>query len=240
MKPRIALVTGASSGIGLAMTHALLARDYLVVATSRQVSQCSALEPSKQLALIDGDVAQALTAERAVQLALERFGGLDLLVNNAGVFVAKAFTEYSAEDYARLLEINLGGFFHMTQHALRVMVPKGTGHIVNIGSSLSAQPIAAVPSALPILIKGGLEAATRSLAIEYSGRGIRVNTIAAGIIDTPMHSADNHDFLASLSPAGRLGTTREMSEALLYLDAAEFVSGEVLHVDGGAHAGKWS
>lgn len=240
MKTKVAIVTGASSGIGLGITQALLGAGYSVVATSRRISECQELTASSRLALIDGDVGQARTAELAVEEARRRFGQLDLLVNNAGIFIAKPFTEYTSEDYSRLLSTNLAGFFHMTQHALGAMVPAASGHIVSIGTSLAVQPLAAVPSALPILIKGGIEAATRSLAIEYAARGIRVNTIAAGIIDTPMHRKEHHEALKRLSPAHRLGTVSEMAEAVLYLESASFVSGEVLHVDGGAHAGKWS
>jgi NAD(P)-dependent dehydrogenase (short-subunit alcohol dehydrogenase family) len=167
-------------------------------------------------------------------------GRLDLLVNNAGIFIAKRFTDYTADDYARLLATNLAGFFHMTQHALRLMEPGKSGHVVNISTSLASQPVAGVPSALPILIKGGIEAATRSLAIEYAAHGIRVNTIAPGIVDTPMHPKENHGFLQGLSPAGRIGTPLEIAEAVLYLESARFVSGEVIQVDGGAHAGKWA
>lgn len=239
MQTKTAIVTGASSGIGLGIAQALLRQGYGVVATSRRASRTRQLEASARLAFVDGDVGEASTAERAVAAALD-LGGLDLLVNNAGIFLAKPFTEYTAEDYAQLLATNLAGFFHMTQHALRVMAPAKRGHIVNIGTSLASQPIAGVPSALPILIKGGIEAATRSLAIEYASLGIRVNTIAAGIIDTPMHSPQNHQFLKGLSPTGRMGTTEQMADAVLFLEGASFVSGEILHVDGGAHAGIWS
>src|SRR5215471_18071703 len=240
MSFKVAIVTGASSGIGLGITQALLARGYAVVATSRNVSKTRELVASDRLALVDGDVGSVATAERAIGEARSRFGQLDLLVNNAGIFVAKPFTEHTADDYSQLVSTNLAGFFHMTQQALRAMLPNKSGHVVNIGTSLSVQPIAAVPSALAILIKGGIEAATRSLAIEYGSQGIRVNTVAAGFIDTPMHPKQNHEFLAGLSPAGRIGTTSEMAEAVLYLDSATFVSGEVLHLDGGSHAGKWS
>jgi NAD(P)-dependent dehydrogenase (short-subunit alcohol dehydrogenase family) len=168
-----------------------------------------------------------------------RYGHLDLLVNNAGIFMAKPFVDYTADDYAALLATNLAGFFHMTQAALRRMAPRRSGHIVNIGTSLATQPIAGVPSALPILVKGGIEAATRSLAIEYAPQGIRVNTVAAGIIDTPMHAKASHEALRGLSPAHRIGAPADVTAAILYLDAATFVSGEVIHVDGGAHAGKW-
>ncbi len=240
MNRKIALVTGASSGIGLGIARLLLARGYGVVATSRHATSCKALSASPRLALLDGDVGDPETAQRAVAEARSRFGRLDLLVNNAGIFVAKPFTDYDADDYASLLSTNFSGFFHMTQHALREMVKAGAGQIVNIGTSLATQPVAGVPSALPIMIKGGIEAATRSLAIEYAARGIRINTIAAGIIDTPMHAMQDHGFLSGLSPANRLGTADEIAEAVLYLESASFVSGEILHVDGGAHAGKWS
>jgi NAD(P)-dependent dehydrogenase (short-subunit alcohol dehydrogenase family) len=239
MSTKTAIVTGASSGIGLGITEALLARGYNVVATSRNASRAPRLRASAQLAVVDGDVGQARTAERAASAARD-FGGLDLLVNNAGIFVAKPFTEYTQDDYARLLSTNVAGFFHMTQQALRVMADAGRGHIVNIGTSLVQQPIAGVPSALSILTKGGIEAATRSLAIEYAPRGIRVNTLAAGIIDTPMHPAESHETLRGLSPARRLGSVREVADAVLYLEDATFVSGQILHLDGGAHAGKWS
>jgi NAD(P)-dependent dehydrogenase (short-subunit alcohol dehydrogenase family) len=240
MSTRVAIVTGASSGIGLFMTKALLSRGYAVVATSRTASHTKQLESSPRLATVDGDVGEERTAARAVEEARSRFGRVDLLVNNAGIFIAKPFVDYTLEDYSALLSTNLAGFFHMTQHALRAMSGARAGHIVNVGTSLATQPVAAVPSALPILIKGGIEAATRSLAIECAPLGIRVNTIAAGIIDTPMHPAQNHEFLRTLSPAGRIGTPAEMADALLYLESASFVSGEILHVDGGAHAGKWS
>ena len=235
---KTAIVTGASSGIGLAIAKALLERGYNVVATSRNASRTSELQGKPNVAFIDGDVGNAATAERAVAAAKSRFGGLQLLVNNAGNFIAKPFVDYTADDYAQLLSTNLAGFFHMTQHALRVMAPAKAGHIVNIGTSLATQPVTGVPSALPILIKGGIEAATRSLAIEYAPLGIRVNTLAAGFIDTPMHAPETHGFLEALSPSKRMGTTQDMADAVLYLDGASIVSGEILHLDGGANAGK--
>jgi NAD(P)-dependent dehydrogenase (short-subunit alcohol dehydrogenase family) len=240
MRSKVAVVTGASSGIGLQIAQTLLTHDYCVVVVSRTASRPRPLADKSRFLPVDGDVGEESTATRAVDAARTTFGALDLLVNNAGVFVAKPFTDYTTGDYATLVATNLTGFFHMTQHALRAMTAGQGGHIVNIGTSLAAQPIAGVPSALPILIKGGIEAATRSIAIEYAAQGIRMNTIAAGIIDTPMHAKENHAFLRGLSPAHRIGTPSEIADAVLYLEAATFVSGEVLHVDGGAHAGKWA
>jgi NAD(P)-dependent dehydrogenase (short-subunit alcohol dehydrogenase family) len=239
MNIKVAVVTGASSGIGLHVTQRLISHEYAVVATSRTASTRGILAPSARLVVIDGDVGDLDTAKQVVETAVTRFGRLDLLVNSAGTFVARPFIEYTRDDLTSLVRTNLHGFFHMTQAALRSMATAGSGHVVNIGTSLASQPIAGVPSALPILIKGGIEAATRSLAIEYAARGIRVNTIAAGIIDTPMHAPENHPFLRGLSPAGRIGTTEEIGDAVMYLESAPFVSGEILHVDGGAHAGKW-
>lgn len=239
METKVAIVTGASSGIGLGITQALLARDYAVVATSRQASRRGTLSPSTRLVVVDGDVGQADTATRVVAQAVARFDRVDLLVNCAGIFIAKAFTEYSAEDYNALLSTNLAGFVHMTQAALRRMVPQRRGHIVSISTSLVDQPIAGVPSALAILIKGGIEAASKSLAIELAAHDVRVNAVAPGIIDTPMHAPANHPALQALSPARRIGSIEDVASAVLYLESASFVSGEVLHVDGGAHAGKW-
>ena len=240
MTQRVAIVTGASSGIGLGITRSLLDRGYAVVGASRTARHRGTLASSKNLSVVDGDVGEASTAGRIVDEAVSRFGRVDVLVNNAGTFLAKPFTEYSSEDYVRLLSTNFAGFFHMTQAALRIMVRQKSGHVVNIGTSLVATPIAGVPCALPVLIKGGIEAATRALAIEYAPQGIRVNTVSAGIIDTPMHQKENHASLAGLSPAGRIGTVQEMADAVNYLESAPFVSGEILHVDGGAHAGKWA
>ena len=239
MNQRTSLVTGASSGIGLDLTRTLLTRGDNVVALSRRANARGALEASPRLCVLDIDVADAAAVEHAAARAVELFGALDLVVNNAGIFLARPFTDYTPADLAALVATNLVGFVNVTQAALRRMAPRGSGHIVNIGTSLAQQPIAGVPSALPILIKGGIEAATRSLAIEYAARGVRVNTVAAGIIDTPLHAGGDKRALATLSPAQRIGRAEEISAAVLYLDSAEFVSGEILHVDGGAHAGKW-
>jgi len=239
MGSKVAIVTGASSGIGLGITRALLGRGYSVVGTSRNASRSPSLTASRELALVDGDVGDEATAARAVDTALSRFERLDLLVNNAGIFIAKPFVEYTQEDFAQLISTNVAGFFHMTRLALPSMLARKSGHIVNIGTSLSEHANSSVPGALSILTKGGIEAATRALAIEYVSQGIRVNTIAAGGIDTPMHTPDKHEFVRKLQPMNRMGTVQEIADAVLYLDEATFVSGEILHVDGGAHAGKW-
>jgi NAD(P)-dependent dehydrogenase (short-subunit alcohol dehydrogenase family) len=239
MESKVAVVTGASSGIGLGIVKALLGREWSVVGVSRRAVARGTLVPSPRLALVEGDVAQRATADEAVATAVSRFGGVHLLVNNAGIFASKPFLEYSADDYAALLGTNVAGTFHMTQVAVRQMLRGGRGHIVNISTSLVTQPLGGVPAALPILTKGGLEAMAQALAIELASKGIRVNTVAPGIIDTPMHQKEHHAALAALSPAKRIGTTQEVVDAVLYLDGATFVSGEVLHVDGGAHAGTW-
>ena len=233
-----AIVTGASSGIGLGLTRALLGSGYRVVANARRASTAGTLEPSPNLALVDGDVADPATAASLTRTAIERFGSLDLLVNNAGVFIAKAFTDYSVAEFQQLVATNLTGFLHVTQPALRQMRSQGSGHVVTISTTLASQPVQAVPAALAILTKGGLNAITRALAIEYAKAGVRVNAVAPGIVDTTMHARASHGFLQTLHPIERLATVDEVVDAVLYLDKAGFVTGEVLHVDGGAHAGR--
>lgn len=240
MNRRIAIVTGASSGIGLAIAQGLHVAGYGVIAVARKATQCKALEQLEAVLPLDGDVGDPNTAQRAVQVAMKRFDRIDLLVNNAGFFLSKPFVDYSTEEANRLLSTNLLGFVYMTQATLPHLVNSGSGHVVSMSSSLTVQPIFNVPSALPILIKGGLETATRSLAIEYARHGVRFNAIAPGIIDTPMHAPENHGFLQGLSPADRLGTPGEIYATVHFLDQSPFISGEVIHVDGGAHAGKWS
>jgi NAD(P)-dependent dehydrogenase (short-subunit alcohol dehydrogenase family) len=186
---------------------------------------------------VAGDIADPKTAERVVSEALSRFGRIDTLVNNAGIFIAKPFTDYTDEDYASVLSINLNGFFHITRRVAREMLKQGSGHIVQITTSLIEHANSNVPSVLASLTKGGLSAATRSLAIEYAAKGVRVNAVAPGIINTPMHAPAAHEFLAKLHPVGRMGEVRDIVNAVLYLEGANFVTGETVHVDGGQHAG---
>jgi NAD(P)-dependent dehydrogenase (short-subunit alcohol dehydrogenase family) len=235
IRQKVAVITGASRGIGAGLVKGFLDQNYLVVANSR------AIEPdaSAQILTVPGDVADPRTADRIVNNALERFGRIDTLVNNAGVFRSKPFIQYSQDDFEALVGVNVAGFFHVSRRAVEPMLQQGSGHIVTITTSLVDQPLRAVPSALAALSKGALNAATRSLAIEYAGEGIRVNAVSAGIIKTPMHSAETHDFLGTLHPMRRMGTVDEIVDAVLYLDTAQFVTGEILHVDGGQHAGHW-
>jgi len=237
MKNKTAVVTGASSGIGLALSQALLEAGWNVVATARSITKTQAATP--QYISIDGDVADPATADRVFAAALEQFGPVDLLINNAGIFVPNAFHEYTVEDFNRVLGTNVAGVFHMTQRALQQMLQRNSGHILNISTTLAVQPIRGVNTGLSNLTKGGIDSLTRELAIEYSPNNIRVNTIAPGIVDTPMHSPEAHDFLKNLHPIARVATTQEIVDAAFYLQNAEFVTGHILYVDGGAQAGKW-
>ncbi|MBL8233649.1 MAG: SDR family oxidoreductase [Bryobacterales bacterium] len=234
-----AVITGASSGIGLALAQAFHRSGFQVVANSRTITSRGALAPSETLLLVDGDIGEPATARTLIAAAVERFGSVDVLVNNAGIFVPKPFHEYSAEDFHRVMHTNVSGFFYVSQEAVRHMRLNGGGHILNITTTLAQQPVAGVTAALTSLTKGALNAVTKELAIEYAKDGIRVNAIAPGIIDTPMHKPENHDALRHLHPIARLGTVEEIADAALFLARAPFVTGEVLHVDGGAHAGKW-
>jgi NAD(P)-dependent dehydrogenase (short-subunit alcohol dehydrogenase family) len=232
---KVAVITGASRGIGAALLGAYRDIGYHVVASSRSIDKSD--DPS--IAAVDGDIASATTADRIVGLAMERYGRIDTLINNAGVFIAKPFTEYSEADFARMVGVNLAGSFHLTQRAAARMLLAGSGHIVNITATIAVQPMAALAAALAALTKGGLNAITRSIAIEYATRNVRVNAVSPGAIVTPMHAAEAYGFLASLQPMGRMGETQEVVDAVMYLERAAFVTGEIMHVDGGASAGRW-
>lgn len=236
---KAAIVTGASQGIGAGLVKAFLERGYRVVANSRTISKSNAFHDSEDLALVDGDIGQPETAAKVVNAALSRFGSIDVLVNNAGIFIVKPFTDYTAADFNALVSTNLAGFLYTTQLAVAQMLKQKSGNIVNISTTLVEQPIAGLPAAVPMMTKGGIQAVTRSLAIEYATRGIRVNAVAPGIVDTPMHKPAQRDYLKTLQPVGEIVGIKDIVAAVLYLTEASFVTGEVLHVDGGAHAGRW-
>jgi NAD(P)-dependent dehydrogenase (short-subunit alcohol dehydrogenase family) len=228
---KVAVITGASLGIGAGLVAGFRTAGYAVVATSRSI------RPSDEsdFLTVRGDIAEAETAERLVVQAVERFGRIDSLVNNAGIFIGKPFTEYTADDYAAITAVNLTGFFHMTQSVIRQMVRQRSGHIVNISASLVDHASAESPSALASLTKGGLDAVTRSLATEYASRGVRVNAVAPGVIKTPEHDASSYDGLSG--PLGRIGEISDIVDGILYLERATFITGETLHIDGGQAAG---
>jgi NAD(P)-dependent dehydrogenase (short-subunit alcohol dehydrogenase family) len=230
---RVAIITGGSQGIGEGLVTAYRKLGYAVVANSRSIT-----ESGDPLVLaVPGDIAQPGVGQRIVDAAVERFGRVDTVVNNAGIFIAKPFTEYTDEDYDAVTGVNLRGFFEVSRAAVSAMLPNGEGHVVNISTSLVDHANSAVPSALASLTKGGLNAVTKALAIEYAGRGIRANTVALGVIRTPMHDPASYDTLAKLHPVGRLGEIDDIVDAVLYLENAPFVTGEILHVDGGQSAG---
>lgn len=233
------IVTGASQGIGAGVTTAFIARGYNVVANSLAFTN-SALTPGEKLALVDGDIGQASTAARISETAMRNFGSIDGVVNNAGIFFTKAFTDYTADDFKRLSEINLEGYIFITQLAVKQMLAQKTGgSVICITSAMVEHPIAGVKSSLAMTTKGGLEALTRSLAMEYAREGIRFNAVAPGVVDTPMHGKDSKESLEGLSPMGVLPDIEDIVDAVLYLTEARCVTGEVLHVDGGMHNGKW-
>jgi len=234
------IVTGGSRGIGAGLVTAFLDRDYNVVANSRNISKSGTFEASDKLALVDGSIAEAATAAKIVEVAKNKFGSIDALVNNAGIYFSKHFTDYTIDDLRSLTSVNIEGFFFMSQLAIKEMVAQETGgSIVNITTTLVGHPIAGINSAVPMITKGGLEAVTRSLAMEYVKQGIRVNAVAPGIVDTPMHKNDPKEFLKTLQPMGRISDVKDIVDAVVYLTEAGQVTGEVLHVDGGAHVGKW-
>ena len=229
----VAVITGASQGIGAALVQAFRSRNYKVVATSRSIKPAA----DSDIATVQGDVADPKTANLVFKEALDRFDRIDTLVNNAGMFMAKPFTAYSKDDYAAYMATNVTGFFHMTQRAIEIMNKQGSGHVVTLTTSLVDQPMTSVPAVLASLTKGALNAATKSLAIECAKNGVRVNAVSPGIIKTPMNPLEAYQFLASLHPMGRMGEMSDVVDAVMYLDSAGFVTGEILHVDGGQAAG---
>jgi NAD(P)-dependent dehydrogenase (short-subunit alcohol dehydrogenase family) len=230
---KVAVITGASQGIGADLVKAFRDRNYRVVATSRSIKQGS----DPDIVPVAGDIGDPATADRVVKEAISRFGRIDTLVNNAGIFIAKPFTDYTAQDFAAKISTNVAGFFHVTQRAVAEMVKQGSGHVVSITTSLTDHAIAGVPAALANLTKGGINSATKALAIEYAQKGIRVNAVSPGVIKTPMHGPETHEFLAGLHPVNRMGEIHDIVQAVLYLESAGFVTGEILHVDGGQSAG---
>ena len=234
----VAIVTGASSGIGLGVTQALLERGWRVVATSRTISKSKDLKPSADLVLIDGEISKKETAVKVVEAALEHFGRIDLLVNNAGIFIPKSFTDYTEEDYNLVMNTNVASFFFMTQQVIPQMKKQNSGHVVNIAAVLADQPSGAVPALLAVLSKSPMPAVCKALALEYAANNIRFNTLSPGNINTPMHAKDNHAALAKFHPLARMGEISDIVDAVLYLQNATFVTGENVRVDGGVHAGR--
>jgi NAD(P)-dependent dehydrogenase (short-subunit alcohol dehydrogenase family) len=232
---KVAIVTGASQGIGAGVVAAYREKGYAVVATSRNIKQGE----DGDVVAVAGDIRDRAVTDRVVQTAIERFGRIDTLINNAGIFIGKPFTDYTAEDYKNVMEVNVEGFFNITQPTLRQMIKQSSGHIVQITATIVHQGIAGAPAGLAMLSKGGLYAVTGGLAIEYAKNGIRVNAVAPGIIKTPMHPPEAHDFLGTMHPISRMGEVSEVVDAITYLEDAAFVTGQTINVDGGRHAGRW-
>jgi NAD(P)-dependent dehydrogenase (short-subunit alcohol dehydrogenase family) len=230
---KVAVITGASRGIGAALVKAYRERRYRVVAAARSIKPSN----DADILAVPGDIADRKTAERVISEGVARFGRIDTLVNNAGIFIAKPFTAYTEAEYGSMLGVNVSGFFHITQLAIAEMEKHGSGHVVQITTSLVDNANVRIPSVLASLTKGSLNAATKSLAIEYAKRGIRVNAVAPGIIKSPMHAVETHEALGALHPVGHMGEISYIVEAILYLESASFVTGEILHVDGGQSAG---
>jgi NAD(P)-dependent dehydrogenase (short-subunit alcohol dehydrogenase family) len=231
---KVAIITGASQGIGAGLVAGYRGRGWAVVATSRTIKP----DGDPEVLTVDGDISDAATADRVISGAIQRFGRVDTLINNAGVYISKPFTDYTPRDYAIVVGVNLTGFFVMTQRAIVEMLKQGNGHIVNISATLADYANSSAPSVLTSLTKGGLASATRSLAIEYASRGIRVNAVSPGIIQTPVHPAESYTGLgAQLPPLGHVGQVRDIVDGILFLESSPFISGEVLHIDGGQIAG---
>jgi NAD(P)-dependent dehydrogenase (short-subunit alcohol dehydrogenase family) len=231
--PKVAIITGGSQGIGAGLVAEYRRRGWAVVATSRTMKP----DGGPDLLTIDGDISEAATSERIVSGALGRFGRIDTLVNNAGVYISKPFTDYSADDYAAVVGVNLTGFFTLTQRTIVEMLKRGHGHIVNITTTLADYANSSTPFVLTALTKGGLASATKSLAIEYASRGIRVNAVSPGIIQTPVHPAESYAGLGAQVPLGHVGQVSDIVDGVLFLESSSFITGEVLHIDGGQIAG---
>src|SRR5262244_423238 len=237
---KTAIVTGASQGIGAGVVRAFVERGYNVVANSRKVTQSTEVAASDRVALVDGHIGEPATAARIVEIALSRFKSVDVLVNNAGIFFTKPFTDYTAEDFKSLVSTNVEGFLYVTQLSIKQMLAQKTGgSIVTITGALARNPIRGVPAAVPMLTKGGLETVTQHLAMEYALDGIRVNAVAPGAVYTPLHRNTPKDVMEGLSPMGRPSTVKDIADAVLYLTDAPTVTGHILYVDGGAHFGRW-
>jgi len=234
---KTAIVTGASRGIGAGLVEAFLKESYNVVATSLDASQSLTVSPS--LVLVDGDIGKQETAVKTVEAAIKHFGTIEVLVNNAGIFYTKPFTDFTTDDFNALASTNLLGFLYITQLTVKQMLKQKSGNVVTISGSLADNPIAGVNASVSMITKGGLNTVTRSLAIEYAKEGIRFNAVAPGVVDTPLHKGDSKEFLKTLQPMGRIADVKDVVDAVLYLAKANQVTGEVLHVDGGAHAGRW-
>ena len=234
---KTAIITGASRGIGAGLVETLVEKGYNVVATSRDVSQSFTASPS--LVLVDGDIGKQETAAKVVEAAIKHFGTIDVLVNNAGIYRTKPFIDFTTDDFNALVSINLLGFLYMTQLTVKQMLKQKSGNVVSITAALADQPIAGVNASVSMMTKGGLNTVTRSLAIEYAKEGIRFNAVAPGVVDTNLHQNDPRDSLKKSQPMGRIVNVRDVVDAVLYLAHADLVTGEVLHVDGGSHAGRW-
>jgi NAD(P)-dependent dehydrogenase (short-subunit alcohol dehydrogenase family) len=235
---KTAIVTGASSGIGLGITQALLERGWRVVATSRAISNSDNLKPTSELVLVDGDAGNKETAVKVVEAALNHFDRIDLLVNNAGIYIQRAFTDYSEEDYDLVMKTNVASFFFMTQQVIPQMKKQNSGHVVDISAVVADQPSAAAPAVMAVLSKSPMAAVNKALALEYAAYNIRFNTVSPGIVNTPMHAKQNHAELAKFHPLARMGEVADIVDAVLYLQDATFVTGENIRVDGGVHAGR--
>jgi NAD(P)-dependent dehydrogenase (short-subunit alcohol dehydrogenase family) len=233
MTQKVAIVTGASQGIGAGVAAAFRAAGYAVVGTSRSIHRSG----ESDCLTVRGDIAEAATAKRVVEQALERFGRIDTLINNAGLFIGKPFTDYTRDEFDAMTAVNLAGFFHVTQRAIRQMLAQRSGHVINVSTSLVEHARSAAPAALTSLTKGGLDAVTRSLAIEYAARGLRVNAVSLGVIKTPTHDPASYEGEAAVHPLRRMGEISDVVEGVLYLERAAFVTGETLHIDGGQAAG---